>query len=61
MFYRTDGLTLRGGGLIDGKGEKWWDLPCKPHKVCMNNLTISLALSSNQKYIIFVIHLILNC
>ncbi|XP_078158870.1 polygalacturonase At1g48100-like isoform X2 [Carex rostrata] len=32
VFYRTDGLTLRGGGLIDGKGEKWWDLPCKPHK-----------------------------
>ncbi|XP_010921359.1 polygalacturonase At1g48100 [Elaeis guineensis] len=32
VFYRADGMTLQGGGLIDGKGEKWWDLPCKPHK-----------------------------
>ncbi|KAJ4783424.1 Pectin lyase-like superfamily protein [Rhynchospora pubera] len=32
IFYKADGLTLRGGGLIDGRGEKWWDLPCKPHK-----------------------------
>uniref|UniRef100_N1R266 Polygalacturonase n=1 Tax=Aegilops tauschii TaxID=37682 RepID=N1R266_AEGTA len=25
-------MALRGSGLIDGKGQKWWDLPCKPHK-----------------------------
>ncbi|KAL8166325.1 hypothetical protein V2J09_007824 [Rumex salicifolius] len=32
IFYRTHGLTMQGGGLIDGRGEKWWNLPCKPHK-----------------------------
>lgn len=32
IFYRTHGLTLQGGGLIDGKGDNWWNLPCKPHK-----------------------------
>ncbi|XP_077239841.1 polygalacturonase At1g48100-like isoform X2 [Tasmannia lanceolata] len=32
VFYRANGMTLRGGGIIDGKGEKWWNLPCKPHK-----------------------------
>lgn len=33
VFYRIHGLLMRGGGAIDGRGEKWWDLPCKPHKV----------------------------
>ncbi|PIN04026.1 Polygalacturonase [Handroanthus impetiginosus] len=32
VFYRVDKMSLQGGGLIDGKGHKWWDLPCKPHK-----------------------------
>eukprot|EP01018_Ginkgo_biloba_P009760 Gb_07774 [translate_table: standard] len=32
VFYRTDGMTLQGKGLVDGNGEKWWNLPCKPHK-----------------------------
>ncbi|KAJ0979990.1 hypothetical protein J5N97_015464 [Dioscorea zingiberensis] len=32
VFYKADDLTLHGGGLIDGRGEKWWNLPCKPHK-----------------------------
>ncbi|KAM3411340.1 hypothetical protein ACQJBY_003154 [Aegilops geniculata] len=32
VFYKADGMALRGSGLIDGKGQKWWDLPCKPHK-----------------------------
>lgn len=34
VFYRVNGMSLEGNGLIDGRGEKWWDLPCKPHKVC---------------------------
>ena len=33
VFYRVNGMSLQGGGVIDGRGEKWWDLPCKPHKV----------------------------
>ncbi|XWS46514.1 hypothetical protein CRYUN_Cryun14cG0073500 [Craigia yunnanensis] len=33
VFYRINGMSLQGGGLIDGRGQKWWDLPCKPHKI----------------------------
>jgi hypothetical protein len=32
IFYKAHGVSLSGAGLIDGKGQKWWDLPCKPHK-----------------------------
>lgn len=32
MFYRVNGLSIQGSGLINGRGQKWWDLPCKPHK-----------------------------
>ncbi|KAJ1397944.1 Pectin lyase fold/virulence factor [Sesbania bispinosa] len=28
VFYRINGLSLEGSGLIDGRGQKWWDLPC---------------------------------
>lgn len=33
VFYRLDDMTLTGTGTIEGNGQKWWDLPCKPHKV----------------------------
>ncbi|KAI3834064.1 hypothetical protein MKX03_035860 [Papaver bracteatum] len=32
VFYRMNGFTIQGSGVIDGRGQKWWDLPCKPHK-----------------------------
>lgn len=32
VFYNAHGTTLRGAGLIDGNGQKWWELPCKVHK-----------------------------
>lgn len=32
VFYRIDGMSMQGGGVVDGRGQKWWDLPCKPHK-----------------------------
>ncbi|KDP27979.1 hypothetical protein JCGZ_19059 [Jatropha curcas] len=32
VFYRLDGMTLTGKGTIEGNGDKWWDLPCKPHR-----------------------------
>ena len=35
VFYRINEMSLLGGGVIDGRGEKWWDLPCKPHKVLL--------------------------
>ncbi|KAF3776573.1 Polygalacturonase [Nymphaea thermarum] len=32
IFYELDGVTLRGSGSVQGRGEKWWNLPCKPHR-----------------------------
>ncbi|CAL9153717.1 polygalacturonase At1g48100-like [Musa acuminata AAA Group] len=32
VFYRVDGMTLKGEGTIEGNGEEWWNLPCKPHR-----------------------------
>ncbi|CAO2836679.1 unnamed protein product [Amaranthus hypochondriacus] len=31
IFHKTHGLSVQGKGLINGRGHKWWDLPCKPH------------------------------
>ncbi|KAJ6675047.1 POLYGALACTURONASE/GLYCOSIDE HYDROLASE FAMILY PROTEIN [Salix viminalis] len=39
VFYRINEMSLLGGGVIDGRGKKWWDLPCKPHKG-MNGTTM---------------------
>ncbi|OWM72393.1 polygalacturonase At1g48100-like [Punica granatum] len=56
VFYRVSGMSLQGGGLIDGKGEKWWNLPCKPHKGvngttmpgrCDSPVTLRFFMSSN--------------
>lgn len=33
VFYRLNDMTLTGQGTIEGNGEEWWDLPCKPHRV----------------------------
>ncbi|KAK9070045.1 hypothetical protein SSX86_010444 [Deinandra increscens subsp. villosa] len=32
VFYRISNMTIKGIGLIDGKGQQWWNLPCQPHK-----------------------------
>nr|CAD1829716.1 unnamed protein product [Ananas comosus var. bracteatus] len=32
VFYRADGMTLKGEGTIEGNGEEWRSLPCKPHR-----------------------------
>nr|CAB3477091.1 unnamed protein product [Digitaria exilis] len=32
VFYKADGMTLAGKGTIEGNGEEWWNLPCKPHR-----------------------------
>ncbi|KAF7150104.1 hypothetical protein RHSIM_Rhsim02G0001000 [Rhododendron simsii] len=32
VFYRLDDMTFTGTGTIEGNGEKWWELPCKPHR-----------------------------
>ncbi|KAL5060735.1 hypothetical protein RYX36_032339 [Vicia faba] len=55
VFYRINGMSLEGSGLIDGRGQKWWDLPCKPHKgsnvtalgPCDSPIAIRFFMSSN--------------
>jgi hypothetical protein len=37
VFYKADRLTLAGEGTIEGNGEEWWDLPCKPHRVLFSS------------------------
>ncbi|XP_057485237.1 polygalacturonase At1g48100 [Actinidia eriantha] len=32
VFYQLDQMTFTGSGTIEGNGEKWWELPCKPHR-----------------------------
>ncbi|WOG83472.1 hypothetical protein DCAR_0102647 [Daucus carota subsp. sativus] len=32
VFYRLDDMTFTGIGTIEGNGEQWWELPCKPHR-----------------------------
>ena len=41
VFYRLDQMTFTGSGTIEGNGQKWWELPCKPHRVivlCFHHL-----------------------
>lgn len=33
VFYRVKEMLLTGGGLIEGRGQGWWSLPCKPHNL----------------------------
>ncbi|KAG8663627.1 polygalacturonase At1g48100 [Manihot esculenta] len=56
VFYRITMMSLVGGGVIDGRGQKWWDLPCKPHKgvngttlpgPCDSPIAIRFFMSSN--------------
>lgn len=56
VFYRVNGMSLEGSGTIDGRGQKWWDLPCKPHKgpngttlpgPCDSPVAIRFFMSSN--------------
>ncbi|KAG8472014.1 hypothetical protein CXB51_036191 [Gossypium anomalum] len=56
VFYRINGMSMQGGGLVDGKGENWWNLPCKPHKgvngttmpgPCDSPVAIRFFMSSN--------------
>ncbi|KAG2619533.1 hypothetical protein PVAP13_3NG085900 [Panicum virgatum] len=40
VFSNIDGMTLRGAGTIEGNGEDWWNLPCKPHRQGPNGSTL---------------------
>ncbi|KAJ0250094.1 Pectin lyase-like superfamily protein [Hirschfeldia incana] len=41
VFYRVKGMALIGSGVIDGRGQKWWDLPCKPHRNINKTTTLT--------------------
>ncbi|KDP23351.1 hypothetical protein JCGZ_23184 [Jatropha curcas] len=55
IFYKINEMLMQGGGVIDGKGEKWWKLPCKPHNKgsnahpgpCDSPVAIRFFMSSN--------------
>ncbi|GAV79199.1 Glyco_hydro_28 domain-containing protein [Cephalotus follicularis] len=56
VFYRINGMSMQGGGVIDGRGDKWWNLPCKPHKgingttlpgPCDSPVAVRFVMSSN--------------
>nr|KYP62543.1 Polygalacturonase At1g48100 family [Cajanus cajan] len=48
VFYRLDQMTLTGRGIIEGNGEQWWDLPCKPHRQVYNDI-YNMTLGPNGK------------
>ncbi|EOA19709.1 hypothetical protein CARUB_v10003570mg [Capsella rubella] len=41
VFYRVNGIALKGVGVIDGRGQTWWDLPCKPHRQNVNKTALA--------------------
>ena len=45
VFSNIDGMTLRGAGSIEGNGEDWWNLPCKPHRVRTPQIVCCIRLS----------------
>jgi len=56
VFYRINGMSPEGSGLVDRRGEKWWDLPCKPHKVliklnCKIILRVKCVLDRSLKFV----------
>lgn len=32
VFYKLNNMSLTGTGTIQGNGQDWWELPCKPHR-----------------------------
>ncbi|KAJ1283637.1 hypothetical protein BS78_03G143600 [Paspalum vaginatum] len=55
VFYKADGMTLAGKGTIEGNGEEWWDLPCKPHRLVRfflsNDVTVrDLRIENSPKF-----------
>ncbi|KAJ1417199.1 Pectin lyase fold/virulence factor [Sesbania bispinosa] len=58
VFYRINGMLMQGSGHIDGRGEKWWNQPCKSYKginrttqldPCDSPVAIRFFMSSNLR------------
>jgi polygalacturonase len=40
VFHGVDKLTVRGGGAVDGNGDKWWPHSCKVNKALVSLIGI---------------------
>ncbi|CAL1407762.1 unnamed protein product [Linum trigynum] len=68
VFYNVTGMTMQGDGVVDGRGHKWWELPCKPQKFqairgtkvapppCDSPVAIRFFMSSNLTVQGFKVH-----
>lgn len=54
VFYQLDDMTFTGTGTIEGNGEKWWELPCKPHRVFFS-FSICVMLLTYKNFIFYVL------
>ncbi|KAK3143982.1 hypothetical protein QOZ80_4AG0307390 [Eleusine coracana subsp. coracana] len=42
MFYRADGLTVTGNGVLDGNGQSWWIRRCTTASGCVRSAPTAL-------------------
>lgn len=65
VFYKLDNMTFSGTGTIEGNGEKWWELPCKPHRVshffCFFDFRLSYYLVVVSAYVFYIVLLKRGC
>eukprot|EP00253_Pinus_taeda_P011171 PITA_11171 len=61
-FYGISGLTIEGGGVIDGQGQDWWSKSCKVNKQeamtisrCSNVLIKNLQFVNSQRMHLVVV------
>eukprot|EP00253_Pinus_taeda_P022560 PITA_22560 len=61
-FYGISGLTIEGGGVIDGQGQDWWSKSCKVHNQqamtisgCSNVLIKNLKFVNSQRMHLVVV------
>eukprot|EP00253_Pinus_taeda_P017289 PITA_17289 len=61
-FYAISGLTIEGGGVIDGQGQDWWSKSCKVNKQqamtisrCSNVLIKNLQFVNSQRMHLVVV------
>ena len=46
-FQGVNGLTIDGLGMMDGRGEGWWDRSCKFHRGQKVYFNIKIAENTN--------------
>lgn len=59
VFMNIDGMSLQGSGLIDGRGQKWWNLHKRPDKAISFHSSSDLSIvglrvkNSSKFHIVF--------